>query len=92
MLVIRVELHSAVTRKVTELARMHIWNTGSHTQTRTRADYQGHTLRGRNREALDAAAAVEDITRSGRVDNHQKQALHVWHLVAKMLNNMGYGR
>lgn len=83
MIIVRVELHSAVTRNVTELARMEIANTG--TGTGTRGDYTGRTLRGRQ-GALDQGLTQ----REAQVLNYPRQAIHVWHLVARMLLAMGY--
>src|SRR3569832_410524 len=54
MIVVRVELHSAVTRKITELARLHICNEGG---TDTLRDYGIYVARGRDKEALDRSAA-----------------------------------
>ena len=85
MIVVRVELHSAVDGRVTELARAHICNIGG---TKTLGDYEARTLRGRSTQALDA----EQIQRIGKVERHPRQALHVWHLVAKALSAMGYGK
>lgn len=84
-MIVRVELHSAVTREVTEIARMHIANVGG---SRTAGDYEAATLRGRDSGTLDRG----NITRQGKVLGHQRLALHVWHLVAKALSGMGYGK
>ena len=51
MIVVRVELHSAITGAVTELARMRICNDGTGT-SRIR-HYTGVAFRGRSKEALD---------------------------------------
>lgn len=85
MIVVRVELHSAVTRQVTELARLHIANVGG---TETLRDYEVSTLRGRSTAALNAGV----VQRRGRVLGHNSPAVHVWHLVAKALAAMGYGK
>lgn len=84
MIVVRVELHSAITGRVTELARAHIFNVGG---TQQLGDYGVRTFRGRCTEALDRGV----IQRCGKVDNHPRLALHVWHLVVKALIGMGYG-
>jgi hypothetical protein len=84
MIIVRVELHSAIDGQVTELARMHICNIGG---TNTIRDYEAVTLRGRDRAALDRAQPQ----RRGKVLGHASLALHVWHLVAKALAGMGYG-
>jgi len=83
MIIVRVELHSAITRKVTEIARMKICNTGGSVE---RGDYYVATLRGRSREQLDRAV----VTREGDVNDYPRQAIHVWHLVARALVAMGY--
>lgn len=83
MIVIRVELHSAITRKVTEIARMNICNVGGTTEL---GDYRAETLRGRSAEQLDRRV----VTRSGEVNRYPRQAVHIWHLVARALVAMGY--
>lgn len=83
MIVVRVELHSAITRKVTELARMRICNIGG---TTTVGSYSVETLRGRSRESLDRGIGQ----RAGQVKDYPKLRLHVWHLVARALVAMRY--
>lgn len=85
MIVVRVELHSALTRQVTELARLHICNVGG---TAESGDYEVRTLRGRDTAALDKGI----VQRRGRVLRHARLALHVWHLVAKALTSVGYAQ
>lgn len=84
MIVVRVELHSAVTGETTEIARMLIDNIGG---THKRGDYRCRTLRGRNSADLDARV----VQREGRVRGHARLSQHVWHLVSKALTGMGYG-
>lgn len=84
MIVVKVELHSAVTGDVTELARMHMSNTGE--GTATRSDYLGETFIGRTTAALNR----HTVSKRGDVRGHRRLDLHVWNLVAKMLNSMGY--
>jgi hypothetical protein len=83
MIIVRVELHSAITRKVTEIARMKICNTGG---TVERGEYHVATLRGRRTEQLDRGIT----TREGDVKDYPRQAIHIWHLVARALVAMGY--
>lgn len=89
MIIVKVELHSAVTGKKTELARMMIDNIGGDTQ---RGDYRARTFRGRSEEELNKAMVKRTTTREGRVLGHRRLALHVWHLVAKALASMDYGK
>lgn len=84
MIVIRVELWSAVTGDRTELARMHICNVGG---TENLGNYDCRTLRGRSTADLDKG----HVQRRGQVRGHPRLSQHVWNLVAKALSSMGYG-
>jgi hypothetical protein len=83
LIIVRVELQSAITGQVTELARAHIANVGG---THASGNYFCETLRGRNRDALDKNIRQ----RSGSVKDYPRLAIHVWHLVARALVAMGY--
>lgn len=92
MIVIRVELWSAINGQRTELARMVIDNIGGTTNL---GDYRCRTLRGRSEESLDRALrtmATTGTQREGRVLRHPRLREHVWNLVAKALSGMGYGK
>jgi hypothetical protein len=84
MIVVKVELHSAITGKVTELARMIVHNIGG---TRNSGDYEVEILRGRSAKDLDKRIAQ----RKARVLGHPRLSQHVWHLVEKALRAAGYG-
>jgi len=86
MIVVRVELHSAIVGTVTELARMEICNEGS--GTIARGNYIGRVLRVQG-ETLPSTRAV---LKTGHVSAHPRISQHVWNLVAKMLNQIGYGK
>ena len=85
MIVVRVELWSAITGEKRELARMHISNDG--TGTLARRNYEGTTFRGRSTRDLDRLTA----SKAGRLTDFPSQQLHIWNLVARMLAKMGYG-
>lgn len=85
MIVVKVELWSAITGQKTEIARMNICNIGG---SETLGDYQAETLRGRCPDQF----ARRTIQRAAKVLRHQRKQLHVWNLVAKALNAMEYGR
>lgn len=85
MIVVRVELHSAVTGKMTELARMEIVN--DNTGGLRRRHYDVRTLFGRNHDALSRRRTQ----REGKVCNWPSTTTHVWNLVQTALTNMGYG-
>ena len=87
MLVVRVELWSAVTGEKTELARMEIANKGDH-PVHSKGNYSVRTLRGRSTKDLDGRTTQ----RSAEVKDWPRLALHIWNLVAVSLAEMGYGK
>ena len=92
MLVVRVELWSAITGKKSEIARMVIHNKGG---TKHRGDYGVVTFRGRDGGALHIAminwlTKKTDAQREGEVLGHQRLSKHVWNLVTKALLAVKY--
>ncbi len=83
MIIIRVELHSAITGKVTEIARMGIANIGG---DRRHGNYFAETYRGRS----SAELARRTRQRSGTIKHYPRLSLHVWHLVARALVALKY--
>jgi len=83
VIVVRVELWSAVTHEKTELARMHISNVGG---TDRRRNYEGATFRGRSEKEL----ARLTMQKTGRLVGFPSLDLHIWNLVTRMLLSMGY--
>lgn len=81
MIVVRVELHSAITGKVTEIAKMRISNDG--TGNGPRGNYDVATLR---KGDSDHSAPL----RAGRVEGHARLSYHVWKLVARALAAVGF--
>lgn len=79
MIVVRIELHSAITGQVAQLGAMTIANDG--TGTNEQCDYDGWIWR---------KPDFKSVTRHARLIGHRRHALTIWHLVARMLNNMGY--
>jgi PDZ domain-containing secreted protein len=96
VLVVRVELWSAITGAKTELARMIIHNVGV-SPDKKKGDYKVVTLRGRSKDALDKSMTSwwhgdkSNITREGEVKGHSRLSKHVWNLVAKALKGVKYG-
>lgn len=98
MIIVRVELLSAITGRTTELARMTIVNDGTSENPRS-GNYEAVTLRGRNREALEKSMLsyhrdhiLGAAPHRGEIKGHRRLDLHVWFLVAKALEVTGYGR
>jgi hypothetical protein len=84
MIVVRVELHSAITGQVTELARMHISNESGGGRLR---DYSVASFTGRSTAQLNR----QRVQRQARVECWPSAELHVWNLVAVALASMDYG-
>lgn len=84
MIVIRLELHSAITGAVTELARLDIDNIGG---TRNSGDYRCRVMRGRDKDTLSKRI----VQREAKVLGHPRLSQHVWYLVAKALKALQYG-
>lgn len=76
MIIVKIELHSAITGKMTELGRLHIVNDG--TGDRRRGNYDV-TKFGRHRHRLKTA----------RVENHARLSLSIWKLLRKALDAVG---
>lgn len=83
MIVVRVELWSAIDGERTELARMLIANEGG---TAHRGDYDVKVLRGRSAGQLDRGT----VQKVAKVRDYPRLAVHVWNLVARALAATGY--
>jgi hypothetical protein len=91
MIIVRVELWSARTGEITELARMMIDNVGVSDDMQY-GDYRARSYRGKGSKGLDAAMKSDHVSRRGTVTRHPRLREHVWNLVTKALESMGYGR
>lgn len=85
MIVVRVELWSAITGVKTELARLHICNDG--TSAGRRRTYDAESYVGRDTAALDR----KRVSRRAKVTNWPALDKHVWNLVTVVLETLGYG-
>lgn len=87
MLVIKVELHSAITKRVTEIARIDIANMGTslgsipHT-VKERCDY-------RARLWLEGGSEIDQEV---MVKGYERNMRPVWDLVTKALQALGFGK
>lgn len=75
MIVVKIELHSARTGKVSELGRMNITNNGL-ASTEKRADYDVEIMR---------KGTTNKVQRRGLVRDYPRQAYTVWELVRRAL-------
>jgi hypothetical protein len=93
MIVIKVELHSAITGRVKRLGTMMIANTG--TGDKSRGTYMGEVYRADNpwpdcSPPRSKGRLRPPAFRAGTVTGHARKALPVWTLVRKMLEAMEY--
>lgn len=90
MIVVKIELHGAVTGKVTEIGRLLIGNDGSEA-AQGRGNYDVKVLRKRARTLVAIPAFhewhTEPVTRTGRVENYPSRSYNVWRLVTKALKS-----
>lgn len=82
MIVVKVELHSAITGQISEIGRMHITNDGSSDNVR----------RGNYNVSLMRRGTTDQVQRRSRVEKFPRLALSVWVLVARALKNLGIER
>lgn len=90
MIVVRVELHSAIDKKVTTLCTCVIDNIGLRDEKGLRADYRCRSWK-RGMELLDIRFGQKHL-RHAVVQNHPRKSKHVLNLVYKALVAMGYDR
>jgi hypothetical protein len=90
VIIVKVELWSAIDGSKQELGRVVIDNIGG---TNARGDYRCRALRGRSRLELEREMNRSPMKpqRTGIVTGHARLKEHVWNLVAKGLTSMGYG-
>ena len=77
MIVVKVELHSAITGKIAEIGRTYIYNKGG---TRARGDYAVNVCRKGSRNFYNAA-------RRGEVLDYPRLSYNVWRLVSRALRS-----
>jgi hypothetical protein len=74
MLVVKIELHSAITGKITEIGRMHITNNGLGTHKRGEYDIE-----------IFRKGSTTKVQRKGMVRDYPRQSYTVWELVRRGL-------
>jgi hypothetical protein len=91
MLVIKVELHSAIDGRIEQLANMVIANDG--TGTSTKGNYWGKAFRKGSDYFSERGKSdpTNKVIAQGKVDNYPRKDKHVWNLIARMLRSMAYG-
>jgi hypothetical protein len=82
VLVVKVELHSAITGKIKPLAQMIIANTGG---TEKRGNYVVKIAH--QRQIGDLRSNWHEPQREGIVENYPRVSYHVWRLVLRALRS-----
>lgn len=80
MLVVRIELHSAITGKITEIGTMLIDNIGG---SHERGDYRVRV--GKKTHAGDIVKVWKKPARTGIVTNYPRLSYNVWRLISRAL-------
>jgi hypothetical protein len=75
MIVVKVELHSARTGRVSELGRMHLSNQGGRADD-SRGDYKVEVMR---------KGTLDKVQRQGEVRNWPRKSYSIWLLVYRAL-------
>lgn len=88
MLVVKIELHSANTGAITEIANMVIANDG--TGSVKKGNYWGKTFKKGHSYYTEYDKEKPQVLKEGSVKDYSRNDLHVWNLVARMLQSMGY--
>ncbi len=76
MIIVKIELHSAISGRITEIGRMRICNDGNGTPTR--GNYNVEIMR---------RGTVNKVQKRGSVGNYPRLAYSVWELVRRALHN-----
>ena len=79
MIVVKIELHSAITGKVSEIGRMVVSNDG--TGTKQKCNYTARVCRKGSEDFL------KNPTRSGKIVDYPRQSYTVWKLIHKALKS-----
>lgn len=83
MLIVTIELDSAITGERKLLGRMLICNTGSGSSDGTRGDYDVKVAK--KTDADDLRKAYREPLRAGRVWNYPRLSYNVWRLVSRAI-------
>ena len=89
MLVVKVELWSAVTGKVSELGRMYLANDGSLHGSRGSYDIKVARRGSKQPQSIRQFKGWGSIktTRTGRVENYPRASYNVWRLITRALKS-----
>jgi hypothetical protein len=84
VIVVKIELWSAVTGARDEIGRMYIANVGG---THQRGEYKGAVCRRGSTDVPHPIGASHEATRVGEVLNYPRLSYNVWRLILRMLRS-----
>jgi hypothetical protein len=87
MLVVKVELHSAIDGSIEELGRMIVANDGTGTQ-----EFGNYNVKVARKGQSLSAAVWKHPQREGRVEHYARNAYVVWELIGRALKSVGFAR
>lgn len=87
MIVVTVELWSAITGQRSQLAKMHICNEGTSDNPRV-GNYRATTFVGRDEGALSRGT----VSKIGTFGGWRRLDYHIWNLVRRALEECGYNK
>lgn len=83
MLVVKIEVHSAIDGRVEEIGRTYIANDG--TGTPARGNYNVAVCRRGNTGIPETIGGMEAAVRTGRVLDYHRNSYNVWRLISRAL-------
>ena len=83
MIVVKIELWSAVTGNVTELGRTYIWNDGT-CEDPKRGNYNVSVCK---KGKFKPPIIYRNMTRRGRVENYPRASYNIWRLIIRSLKS-----
>lgn len=86
MIVVKIELHSAVTGQVTELGRMIVANDG----TQGNGSVGNYDVYVGRKGVVDNERLLSKPQRKGKILQHKRHSLSVWVLLKKALDVVGF--
>ena len=82
MIVVKIELHSAITKQVTTIGQMVIDNVGG---TQAQGDYRVRVGNRRHAGENDIRAIMERPQRRGEVKGYPRLSYNVWRLISRAI-------
>ena len=90
MIVVKVELHSAISGQIMKIGEAVIYNDG--TGTNAKGNYETRSFRAPNYFKRERGGTEKNVVRRARVERYDRVNAPVLELVSRALQAMGYGK